>query len=207
MHDQTKIDTIKTWLGSGSINIFGKPFSGKDYQGRKLVEMLGGNLIGGGEILRSSQITETTKDNLKTGKLIPSQDYFDIVLPFLSQPKYDESPLFLSAVGRWHGEEQMVINALNQSNHCLKTVIYLDINDQAVELRWKALETNNDRLGRSDDTLDILKTRLTEFNSKTQPVIDYYNDLSLLISIDGTKTKDEVTNDIVERLYQLALGR
>jgi len=201
MHDQTKIDTIKTWLGSGSINIFGKPFSGKDYQGRKLVEIFGGSLIGGGEILRSINISDASKDSLNTGKLIPSQDYFNIVLPYLKQPRYATHPVFLSAVGRWHGEEPMVIDALNQSNHPLKLVISLNVSDEDVENRWKALATLNDRTNRKDDTLEILKTRLMEFNYKTQPVVEHYRTMAILLDIDGSKSKDEVTKDIIDGLF------
>ena len=37
---EAKIAKIKTWLGTGSINIFGLPMSGKDTQGIKLAEAL-----------------------------------------------------------------------------------------------------------------------------------------------------------------------
>lgn len=43
---------IKNWLGNGSINIFGMPFSGKDTQGAILAEHFGGVMISSGDILR-----------------------------------------------------------------------------------------------------------------------------------------------------------
>ena len=35
-----KITLIKNWIGTGSINVFGLPFSGKDTVGVRLAEMI-----------------------------------------------------------------------------------------------------------------------------------------------------------------------
>ncbi|NCQ54071.1 hypothetical protein COV88_02395 [Candidatus Saccharibacteria bacterium CG11_big_fil_rev_8_21_14_0_20_41_19] len=204
MHDDKKISAIKHWLGSGSINIFGRPFSGKDVQGKRLADLLGGKLIGGGEILRHTP-SDNIKQHIDNGQLIPSNDYANIVLPYLSQTELSYKPLILSAVGRWHGEETDVINSLEQSNHQLKAVIYLDISNNDSYNRWLALRTHNDRLNRHDDTEEVLQTRFDEFQKKTMPVIDYYRDKGLLIEIDGTRTRDGVNDDIIQALYELSV--
>ena len=49
-----KIQFIKEWLGTGSINIFGLPFSGKDTVGVRLAEDLGGRFLSSGMILRAA---------------------------------------------------------------------------------------------------------------------------------------------------------
>lgn len=204
MDNQAKINVIKTWLGSGSINIFGRPFSGKDTQGARLAELLDTRMIGGGEVLRSSNIPKRALECLQAGKLIPTEDYINIVLPFLSQPSLAEKPLVLSSVGRWHGEEQGVIKALSESMHQLKAVVYLDISGDDSFGRWKALETVKDRQNRQDDTEEVLKTRLDEYQQKTIPVIEYYQEAGLLIEIDGSKTRDEVAQDIIDTLFTKA---
>jgi len=56
MNDEIK--KIASWLGHGSINVIGCPFSGKDTQGEILVKLFNGVLIGGGDILRSIMIRE-----------------------------------------------------------------------------------------------------------------------------------------------------
>jgi len=33
MNSSEKIEKIKEWLGAGAVNIFGRPFAGKDAQG------------------------------------------------------------------------------------------------------------------------------------------------------------------------------
>jgi len=204
MSNAEKISAIKNWLGSGSINIFGRPFSGKDTQGARLAAMLDTRMIGGGEVLRSNNIPERAQEALRTGHLIPTEDYVNIVLPFLSQPELADKPLVLSSIGRWHGEEQGVINALSESNHPLKAVVYLDISSDNSFTRWKALATIQDRQNRRDDTEEILRTRFDEFQQKTIPVIDYYRLANLLITIDGTRTREEVSQDLLDALYNLA---
>lgn len=49
---------------------------------------------------------------------------------------------------------------------------------------------------RSDDNIEVLEKRLTEFNSKTQPLADYYDGAGALRKIDGNRERDFVFADI-----------
>lgn len=197
-------EKIRQWLGNGTINIFGRPFAGKDTQGRILAEACGAHLLGGGDILRNSDIPWHVGRAIQKGELVPTNDYVNIVLPYLSREEFAKRPLILSSVGRWIGEEQGVMKVLKMSNHPLKAVIYLDLSEDVVKARWKALESHDDRGGRYDDTLDILEKRLTEYQEKTLPVLDEYNKLGLLITIDGNQPADKVSQDIIEALTSRA---
>lgn len=198
MNNTEKIELIKKWLGSGTINIFGRPFAGKDFQGQRLAEFFGGKMISSGKILRDSQAETTTRN----GKLTPFKDFTRIVLPYLSQLHIGNVPLILSSVGRWHGEEEGVIKALNSSNHPLKAVIYMNISTNESHTRWLAREINNDRSNRQDDTEETLNIRFNEFSEKTIPVIEYYQKLGLLIEIDGKGPRDEITCAIIDALFE-----
>lgn len=198
-----KIKQIKKWLGSGSINIFGRPFSGKDTQARKLAELFETDVIGGGEILRSSK-HEDVKKIINTGELAPTDAYLKIVLPFFAQQKYGGKPLILSTVGRWSGEEVGVIRALSESNHELKAVIELDIDEDEVWRRWEAAHELGDRGRRADDAHGKLKTRLEVYKKKTMPVLDFYDNNKLLIKIDGSQSQEEVLAQIIDNLGKLS---
>lgn len=204
MKDSEKIDSIKTWLDSGSVNLFGRPFSGKDTQGRVLADLFGGVLLGGGEILRGGTMPEHIKQHMRTGKLIPTADYITIVLPYLSQENFQGNPLILSSVGRWRGEEPGVIEAAEASGHPLKAAVYLALNENVVRKRWHALNDTNDRGDRHDDTEEILEIRLQEFREKTLPVIEYYRERGLLIEIDGSQSVDTVTKALLTALASRA---
>ncbi len=192
------------WLGHGSINIFGRPFAGKDTQAAKLAQLFDATVLGGGDILRNSTIPPHVDAALKRGELIPSEDYVDIVLPYLSKVEFAGKPLLLSSVGRWIGEEEGVIEALDSADHSLKAVIYLDVSETAVLERWGQLEHNDDRGGRHDDTADILKKRLQEYKEKTLPVLDSYKEKNLLLVVDGSQSPDAVFNDVVKQLVALS---
>jgi adenylate kinase len=202
--DAEVLGVIKNWLNTGSINIFGRPFAGKDSQGHKLANIFNCNMIGGGDILRNSVIPDDIKAHMHAGKLIPSEDYVKIVLPYLSQPSLSDKPLILSSVGRWKGEEYGVVEALNKSGHPLKAVIYLDVPEEASYERWLARTANNDRNGRHDDSEEVLHIRFNEFRDKTLPVIDYYHNIGMLITINALGSRDQVTSDIIEALRKLA---
>lgn len=201
------LETIKQWLGSGSVNIFGLPFAGKDTHGETLSHLLDARLLGGGEILRNSTIPPELKTQLDAGKLFPTQEYLRIVTPFLSRPEFDGKPLILSSVGRWIGEEDGVLQATAASGHPTKAVVYLHAGDEVVHRRWKKSQEKGDRAGRADDAEHVLATRIEEFNAKTLPVIEVYRQRGLLIEVNSDAEKTEVLENILARLYLRATSQ
>src|SRR5665213_2088060 len=203
----SQVDNVKLiadWLGSGSINIFGLPFAGKDTQGKCLADLLDAPLLGGGDILRSDTMTDHIKELMKTGKLIPSNDYVSIVLPYLSRQEFAGHPLILSSVGRWHGEEDSVIEVTAASNHPLRAVIYLKLDEEIVRSRWQVAHIQKDRGIRHDDAAHSLIVRLDEFRNKTLPVIELYKQRGMLIEIDGQADPSAVTDTILQELAAYA---
>lgn len=199
-----KAATIKKWIGTGTIDIFGLPFAGKDTQGRFLAHLLDGPLIGSGDILRNSQ-NEHVKNIIGGGRLAPSEQFLEIVLPYLSQPKFADKPLILSSVGRWFGEHEGVMEAAQQAGHPFKAVIFLKLTEDQVLERWQAAHRTGDRGKRLDDAHGVLDVRLEEFRAKTVPVIDYYRQQGLLIEVDGSKPPEQVSDEVADKLYDQAL--
>ncbi len=198
------VEHIREWLGTGSINLFGRPFAGKDTQGERLTTLFNGKLLGGGDILRHSTIPPHVLEAMNLGELIPSEDYVAIVLPYLERDEWHNRPLILSAVGRWHGEERGVIEATAEAGHTLKAVIYIDIDELEVHKRWQALKKQDNR-DRPDDALEVLENRLKIFRDKTLPVLETYQTLGLLVSIDGMGSSEEVQQRIITELNKLRL--
>lgn len=197
-----EITEISAWLGTGSINIFGRPFAGKDTQGHLLAEAFGGVLVAGGDILRSHHDPEKIKQILAAGGLIPSDFYFNLVLPYLSQPAFKDRPLILSSVGRSQGEETTIMKATSTSGHPMKAVVVLELSETEVWRRFEAVKVVHDRNGRTDDHREVLKNRLKKFQDRTVPVIEFYRDLGLLVEVDGTRSREEVTNEILDSLLK-----
>ena len=200
-----KISTIKTWLGKGSINIFGLPMSGKDTQGLKLAEALEAKFLSSGLIIRAKE-KELGQGYSEHGALIPTNVFYEWVLPYFERRDLFDYPLVLSSIGRWSGEETAVMTAAAGAGHDIKAVILLDITEAEVEKRFEAAKTLNDRGERKDDNdIKTFRTRLTEFRTKTIPVLNHYKELDLLIKVNGDQSREDVFNEIVEKLYQIAL--
>lgn len=197
------VKSIAEWLGSGSINLFGVPFAGKDTQGARLADLFGGPLLGGGDILRRSAIPKRVQVALDKGQLIPTKDYLEIVLPYLSRPEFAGHPLILSSVGRWHGEEAGVLEATAAADHPIMAVVYLKISEADQLRRWQQAVSRGGRGARTDDNQTILNTRLQEFQNKTLPVIEFYRNQGLLIEVNASVAPDDVTAEILSGLQKM----
>lgn len=57
---------------------------------------------------------------------------------------------------------------------------------------------------RSDDDTSVLQTRLSEFNTKTQPLAAFYEKASVLHRINGNRERDEVFAEISGLIEQTA---
>ena len=199
-----KIKTIKNWLGTGSINIFGFPMSGKDTQGINLAEALGAKLLSSGIIIRAKE-AEIHKNLTGHGALIPTNVFYEWILPYFYRSDLNDYPLILSSVGRWSGEEDQIISTAKDSGHDLKAVLLLNISEADVENRWTAAKTLGDRGDRKDDKdIETFHTRLEEFRTKTLPVLQHYKTLGLLININGDQSREAVFAEIIDKLYERA---
>lgn len=199
-----KISIIKKWLGTGSINIFGLPMSGKDTQGLKLAEALGAKFLSSGLIIRAKE-KELNQGYSEHGALIPTNVFYEWVLPYFERRDLFDYPLILSSIGRWFGEETAVMTAAAGAGHDIKAVILLDVTETDVEKRFEAAKTLNDRGDRKDDSdIETFRTRLKEFREKTIPVLNHYEELDLLIKVNGNQSREAVFTDLVEKLYELA---
>lgn len=204
MDTQEKISTIKNWLGTGSINIFGLPMSGKDTQGIKLAETLGAKFLSSGMIIRAME-KETRQNLSSSGALIPTNVFYEWVLPYFERRDLFDFPLVLSSIGRWSGEEGQVMSVAAGAGHEIKAVVLLNISEAAVEKRFEAAKSLNDRGSRADDkNLEIFKTRLKEFREKTMPVLQHYNELKLLVEVKGDQTREAVFAEMIDKLYRKA---
>lgn len=201
MQLELEIEKVKKWLGGGSINIFGMPFAGKDTQCTILADLLDGVALSGGQILRESAPADLMRDTNK-GKLFPTEEYIEIVTPYLAKSEFKDKPLILSAVGRWHGEEPGIIGATKASNHPIKAVFYLKVDESTARQRHAKIDAESRGL-RQDDSPEYLDQRFEEFKNKTLAVIDFYRNKNLLIEIDANQSSEKVTDEVLIRLAAL----
>lgn len=201
MDTVSKLSAIKNWLGTGSINIFGLPMSGKDTVGVRLSEDLDAKFLSSGMMIRAVE-KEAGTDITGTGVLTPTNMFYDIVLPYFGRENLNGYPLVLSSVGRWSGEEEEVMKRLELTNHETKAVVWLSLSEDDVLSRWDAVQTLQDRGDRTDDRdRRVFLTRIAEFKNKTIPVLQKYKDLGLLVQINADANREEVYNNVIDGIY------
>lgn len=199
-----QIQQIKAWLGIGSINIFGLPMSGKDTVGIQLAEKLGAKFLSSGMIIRAMEQAQG-KDLTHEGKLVPSNVFYEWVLPYFERDDLWKYPLILSSIGRWAGEEDEVLNVAKNSGHTIRAAVLLQLSDQDVIERWEAAKLLGDRGLRKDDSdPQIFQTRITEFHEKTLPVLKHYQELGLLVSVPANASRERVFENTVNALASFA---
>lgn len=202
---EQNIEIIKEWLGTGSINIFGMPFSGKDTIGARLAETFGGKLLSSGSILRDAQERdEKLREEMNSGALASTDKFRTIVLPYFANEDLKEFPLILSSVGRWEGEERPVMEAAANAGHPIKAAILLNISREEIEKRRKLALESLDRGARGDDlNEEALELRIKEFNEKTLPVLEVYKNEGLLVEVEAKESRDEVFQNTIEALLKV----
>ena len=200
---EQEILKIKQWLGTGAINLFGAPMSGKDTVGKSLAKMLGAEFLSSGEIIRKFEAK--SKENMTTGgELIETDRFYDIILPYFRRDELKAKSLVLSSVGRWSGEEVAVMAEAEKSGHPIKLALFLDLAEEEIVKRWELAQKTTDRGERADDqSLEILKIRLQEFRQKTLPVLAKYEELGLLLPIKVEGSREEVLRFVVKEISRV----
>ena len=207
---EEKIAYIKEWLGTGSIDIFGLPMSGKDTVGVKLAEMLGARFLSSGMIIRAME-KETNKHYTDGGDLAPTDIFYEWVLPYFKREDLANSALILSSVGRWEGEEDKVMEAARDAGHPIKVAVLLNVSEADVEKRWEIVQQTGVREGQAhlskrqdDQERAVLKKRINEFNKKTMPVLRHYQAMEMLVAVRADMTREEVLAATVDAVYNFA---
>lgn len=201
---EEQLQYIKTWLGTGSINVFGLPMSGKDTVGLRLAETLGAKFLSSGMIVRAME-KSTNQDFTGAGKLMPQNVFYEWVLPYFEKPELSSFGLILSSIGRWQGEENQVMSVAQSSGHPIRAAVMLQLSEQDAIERWEAAKLLNDRGLRADDIdPQVFQTRINEYREKTIPVLQHYQELGLLVPAKADAPRDQVFANVITALADFA---
>ena len=211
-----------------NIVIFGAPGAGKGTQAQLLAEKYDFLHISTGELLRQ-EVALSTPTGLRAKAIMDRGDLVgdDIVVSLLSRALVNRSTLPDpdSAVDPWdaqrkgipHRPEGCIIDGFPRTVQQAQTleflfsklqrridcVIAIDVpRDELVHRIHQRAAVSN----RSDDTEDVIRHRIEEYDLKTQPVLDYYRVSGLLVSVDGSGEIAE-TNGRICQVIDARLNR
>jgi adenylate kinase len=168
--------------------------SGKSTQGNILSQKFGIPYLSSGHIFREMAQEKTpwgryVKETLNAGFLIPDEKTIPIIEEYLAKPEYKQGYI-LDGFPRTTKQAEDFTNGVDK-------VIYLQVSDK--EALWR-LSGRIEEGVREDNTLQAIRKRIKLFHDVTMPVLDYYRAQGRLLEIDGEKTIEEVTKQILDGL-------
>ena len=177
--------------------IVGPPGAGKGTQAARIGERYSIPTISTGDIFRAN-IANETELGIQVKAIVDAGDYVpDSLTNALVTDRLDEADaaggFLLDGYPRTPDQVRYLDELLSSHGHQLDAVLRLvaDQDEIVRRLRKRALDQ-----GRVDDSEEAIRHRQEVYARETNPLIDMYRDLGLLIEVDGLGTPDAVTERI-----------
>jgi len=172
------------------IVIIGPPGSGKSTQAQIVAEKLGLIYISTGDIFRDiiktqSNLGRNISNNLKGGLLVKDVDVLRVVQDRLSK----DDVKFGFVIDGFPRN----LNQAENSPLDFDKVVYIKVSDKECAERILSRK-------REGETDDIINTRLKVYHSQTEPILEYYRDLGILLEVNGERLIDEIAKDIILKI-------
>jgi adenylate kinase len=157
--------------------------------------------ISTGDIFRANIAAATrlgvrAKSYIEAGDLVPDEVTNSMVMERLQEPDAS-SGFLLDGYPRNAAQSQKLDDFLASRGEHLDAVIELQIDESHLLER---LSHRAEQEGRSDDTEEAIRRRLDIYYQSTAPLVDYYRQKSLLRTVDGVGSIDDVTARILTML-------
>lgn len=175
------------------IILIGIQGAGKSTQGNILSKELGVPYLSTGHIFRTmaqekTHIGRYIKEVMNAGFLIPDEKTLEIVSEYLSRPEYKKGYI-MDGFPRTVGQAKTFKNGID-------AVVYLHVSDK--EALWRL--SYRDQGGREDETLMALRKRIELFHKFTEPVLEFYRKKGILFEVDGEKSIEDISKEILAYL-------
>lgn len=187
--------------------LLGPPGAGKGTQAKILVERYGIVPLSTGDMLRAAVAAETpiglkAKDIMASGALVPDDVVIGIIADRIAQPDAAKG-FILDGFPRTVPQAEALDALLKERGLKLDAVIELRVNESAllqrVETRVAQMQARGETV-RPDDTPEVLSKRLGAYRAQTAPLVHYYSERRMLVTIDGMMSIEEVTREIARVL-------
>jgi len=201
--------------------LFGPPGAGKGTQAEIIVEMTGKPQISTGDMLRSavsqgSELGLEAKEYMESGQLVPDQVIIGLIQDRLEDPDASNGVLFDGFPRTIHQAE-----ALSEIAE-VSAVIAIEVPDEEIVNRIVGRRMDPETgeiyhvsfkppppelisrlVQRKDDNEDTVRMRLAAYHDQTKPLGDWYSNMGILSTIDGTGSIEEVSKLVAKAVGSL----
>ena len=215
--------------------LLGPPGSGKGTQGERLQEDLRLPYYATGDILRAAVREETAlgrtaKEYMDRGDLVPDDVIVGVIAERIDSPEARDG-FILDGFPRTMPQAEALDARLEELGRGVTAVLLIDVPDDELMRRLGGRRTceenghvfhvdfnpserdgvcdldGSELIVRDDDKPEVIRNRLEQYHAKTEPLVDYYDQRSLLRRIDGTASPDEVAEEVRRTLATMRLER
>ncbi len=178
--------------------LFGPPGAGKGTQSEKLIQKYGLVHLSTGDILRG-EINQGTSLGLEAKKLMDQGVLVpdDVVIGMISNKldsNKDAKGFIFDGFPRTVAQAEALDDLLKSKSTAISGMIALVADTD--ELEKRLLNRGKDS-GRPDDANpEIIRKRIAEYNSKTAPVANYYQEQNKFTSINGIGSIEDIFSSI-----------
>ncbi len=181
--------------------LLGAPGSGKGTQGAVLADHFGIPHVSSGELLRAhvaagTGLGQRVRAFLARGDLVPDDLVVDVVRDALISTGYTRGYL-LDGFPRTFAQAKRAFALAEPSGATADAVIYLEIPDDVARKRL----TGRAQADRADDTDPAaIDQRLKVFHAETVPLLDFYEERGILVTVNAEAPVGAVTALILDQL-------
>jgi adenylate kinase len=170
-----------------NIILFGPPGSGKGTQSEKLIDRYGLIHLSTGNLLREEIANQTSlgleaKKYMDSGQLVPDSVVIGMIRSALRNNPDAEGFLF-DGFPRTVAQSEALDELLAENHSEINAVLALEVSEDELIAR---LLNRGKTSGRSDDVNEqIIRARITEYENKTSPVAEYYDQFGKVVRLKG----------------------
>jgi adenylate kinase len=178
------------------------PGAGKGTQGLRIARHFQvphiaiGDLLRG-HVARGTDLGRAVQGHLDRGSLVPDELVLDMMRQALEAVRRDGSGFVIDGHPRTPAQAWAVYRIAAQLGVTADVALHLRVDDAEVVQRLLARAATEHR---SDDTEPVIRRRLALYHEVTQPVLDWYAERGILLSVDGMRPADEVTAGVIAAL-------
>ncbi|MCQ3805828.1 MAG: adenylate kinase [Acidimicrobiaceae bacterium] len=170
--------------------ILGRQGSGKGTQSLRICEAYGCVHVSTGDMLRSAveqgtELGRQASQTMEAGGLVSDETMNGIVAQRLSRRDIAERGVLLDGFPRTAEQANALERILYDLGERLTVAVNLEVPTKTVTERMLGR-------GRGDDTPEAIQRRLNLYEQQTTPLLQWFDSRSLLCTVDGVGTEDEV---------------
>ena len=205
----------------GSIVLFGPPGAGKGTQASIIVELTGKPQVSTGDMLRNAVAEGTelgmeAKEFMDAGLLVPDEVIIRLIEERLNSPDAPSGVLFdgfprtipqAEALSRIT-EVSAVISIEVPDENIIERIVGRRMDPETGEIYHISFkppppEIIHRLIHRKDDTEQTVRKRLDAYHMQTKPLGEWYQELGLLTSVDGTGSIESVSESVTTAVRNL----